>query len=83
MKMFLLMLVGSSLIAASSLAMSSDKESFQQRCEEQAIEDAVEPANHADYMSDCIRYYQDMELPEQNESTDSAEEPEGASSEQS
>lgn len=82
MKKFLLMLVGFSLIAASSLAMSSDEGSFQQRCEEQAIEDAVEPAIHADYMSDCIRYYQDMELPEQDESTDSAEESEDTSSEQ-
>lgn len=75
MKKSLLMLVGLGLIATSQLAMSADEELFRQRCEEQLIEDNIEQANHDEYMNDCIRYYQDIDLPIQDEPVDSEEKP--------
>ena len=68
------------LIAFSNLALSDSSESLQERCEEQAKEDSVEKDIYDEYMSDCIRYYQDVGSEYEMESTDMEEENDETSS---
>jgi len=68
MKKLLLMLVGVGFITVAQQAISSEDELIQQRCEEQLIEDNIEETSRDEYMSDCVRYYQDIGQSIQEES---------------
>jgi len=83
MKKALTTIVGVMFIAFSNLALSDSSESLQGRCEEQAKEDNVDPDIYDEYMSDCIRYYQDVgseheiepaDMEEENDETSSVQE---------
>jgi len=60
MKKVLALFAGVGLFAVSQMALSSSDESYQMRCEEEAVEEKVEQDLLEDYMRDCISYYRDI-----------------------
>lgn len=80
MKKSLVVFLGINLLALPQLALTDDSADFQQRCEQQAIEDNVDASLYDDYVVDCVRYLQDSEPQLQEEPELAEEEPEKESS---
>ena len=64
------------LIAVSQVAISSEYESVEQRCEQQAIEEKVNDDEYGAYLEECIAYYQEGESPQEEEPAEKEDEPE-------
>jgi hypothetical protein len=55
------------LIAVSQMAMSSEQESVEQRCEQQAIEEKVSDDEYEAFMEECIALNQEGESQREEE----------------